>query len=198
VSRESNGAPGLTRGLALAVLVAAGVLPAAAQDIEAGKKVAGMCRTCHGLDGLAQIPLAPNIGGERADYLAGELGKFRSGERQHEMMNVVAASLSDQQIADVAAWYAAHTATAEMTADPSGAPELCSGCHGVDGIAVIPEAPNLAGENNIYIETQVKAFRSGKRVGNTMSGVAADLTDEEIRAAADWYGTVRLTLAPPG
>ncbi len=66
-------------------------LPAGAQDVEAGRKVAGMCRTCHGLDGYAQIPIAPHIGGEPADYIAAQLRAFRSGERQHEMMSVVAA-----------------------------------------------------------------------------------------------------------
>ena len=171
---------------------------AAAQDPEAGRQVAGMCRTCHGLDGVAQIPIAPHIGGEPAEYLAEQLRAFRSGARQHEMMSVVASGLSDQQIADVAAWYAAHEASAELTADPAGAPEACAACHGADGIATVAEAPNLAGESNIYIDTQLKAFRSGRRESEIMSPIAADLTDAEIRAAADWYGAIRLTVAPPG
>ena len=186
-----------------AVLIAAGALvlaasPAAAQDPEAGRRVAGMCRTCHGLDGYAQIPIAPHIGGEPADYIEGQLRAFRSGARQHEMMSVGAGSLSDQQIADVAAWYAAHGATAELTPDSADAPEACVACHGADGLAVAPDVPNLAGESNIYIDTQLKAFRSGKRTHEIMSGIAADMTDAEIRAAADWYGATELTIAPPG
>ena len=172
---------------------------APAQDVEAGRQVAGMCRTCHGLDGLAQIPVAPNIGGEPAEYLVEQLAAFRSGERQHEMMNVVASSLSDRQIADVAAWYAAHVATATLGADPDDAPELCSGCHGADGIALVEDAPNLAGEVNIYILEQLKAFRSGRRVHEVMSEVAATMSDEEMRAVADWYGDTTLAIeAPPG
>lgn len=166
-------------------------------DPDAGRKLAGQCRTCHGLNGIAQIPIAPNIGGESADYLARQLTAFRDGTRQHEMMTVVTKMLTDQQIADVAAWFASHEVTATMSGDPSGAPELCAGCHGEDGIAVIEDAPNLAGETTIYIDTQLKAFRLGKRESDIMSGIAAELTDDEIRAAATWYESVKLESARP-
>ena len=114
-------------------------------------------------------------------------------------MTVVAAGLSDQQIADVAAWYAAQAATAVPPAgfDPAAAPELCATCHGADGIAVIPEAPNLAGENTIYLDTQLKAFRSGKRASDIMGPIAAELDDAAIRAAADWYAAIGLRPAAP-
>ena len=172
---------------------------ALAQDAAAGRKVAGMCRTCHGLDGYAQIPIAPHIGGEPPAYIEAQLNAFRSGARVHEMMSVVAAGLSDQQIADVAAWYGSHTATAELPAgaDPEAAPELCVSCHGVNGIAVLEDAPNLAGETNIYIDTQLKAFRTGKRTNEIMSPIAADLSDEDMRAYADWYAAMKLEIAPP-
>lgn len=163
-------------------------------DPEAGRKLAGMCRTCHGLDGYAKIPIAPHIGGEPAAYLAQQLTAFREGSREHEMMTVVARGLSDEQIRDVAAWYASHSAAATLAADAAEAPELCSGCHGVDGIAVIEDAPHLAGETNIYIETQLKAYRSGKRSHEIMSEIAADLTDAEIRAIANWYAKVKLEI----
>lgn len=160
----------------------------------AGRKIAGQCRTCHGIDGYAKIPIAPHIGGEQASYLRNQLTAFRNGTRVHEMMSVVAKMLTDQQIADVAAWYSSHTATATLTADASGAPEACTACHGVDGIAVIEDAPNLAGETNIYIDTQLKAFRLGKRTHEVMSVVAAEMTDAEIRAVADWYASVKLDI----
>jgi cytochrome c553 len=159
-----------------------------------GRKAAGQCRTCHGLDGFAQIPIAPHIGGEPAAYLVEQLTAFRDGTREHEMMSIVARSLSDQQIADLAAWYSGHTATATLQADPANAPEKCVACHGADGIHVLDLAPNLAGEANIYIDTQLKAFRSGKRGNAIMSPIAADLTDDEIRAIADWYSAVKLEI----
>lgn len=163
-------------------------------DRDAGRKLAGQCRVCHGLDGYAQIPIAPHIGGEPASYLRAQLTAFRDGERQHEMMSIVARSLTDQQIADLAAWYAGHRVTAELTADPANAPALCVECHGADGLHVLENAPNLAGETNIYIDTQLKAFRSGKRVNEIMTPIAAELTDEQIRAAADWYAAVKITI----
>lgn len=183
------------------LMIAAGLLVAAptlAQDTEAGKKIAGMCRTCHGIDGYAKIPIAPHIGGEPAAYIQAQLTAFRDGTREHEMMTVVAKGLSDQQIADVAAWYSSHKAVATLTADPGAAPEACVGCHGADGIAVLDDAPNLAGETTIYIDTQLKAFRIGKRTHEIMSEVAAELSDEDIRAVAEWYSAIGLKIEPPG
>lgn len=165
-------------------------------DPAAGKLLSGQCRTCHGSDGLARIPIAPHIAGEPAGYLARQLTDFREGRRSHEMMTVVAASLSDQQIADLTAWYAAQQVVAVPPADPTGAPQDCVACHGVDGIALIPEAPNLAAETNIYLDSQLKAFRSGKRISEIMQPIAEGLDDAAIRAAADWYGAIRLTVAP--
>jgi cytochrome c553 len=175
------------------------ILPAAADDPAAGRQVANMCRTCHGIDGYAAIPIAPHIGGEPKDYLEAQLMAFKTGQRQHEMMSVVAAGLSAQQISDVASWYASHTASATLPdgADPAQAPQQCVSCHGADGISLLLDAPNLAGETNIYIDTQLKAFKRGKREHEIMSAVAAELTDEEIRAIADWYAAVELTITPP-
>jgi cytochrome c553 len=177
-------------------LALAGGTPAAAGDPAEGRKVANMCRTCHGMDGYAQIPIAPHIGGEPEEYLEAQLMAFKTGAREHEMMSLVAASLTAQQISDVAAWYASHMATATL---PDGvteedAPEACVSCHGADGISVLPDAPNLAGEVNIYIDTQLKAFRLGKRKHEIMSEIAAGMTDEEIRAVADWYSKVELEI----
>ncbi|NDV48519.1 cytochrome c [Salipiger sp. PrR003] len=180
-------------------LMLAGGTPLSAGDPAAGRKVANMCRTCHGIDGMAQIPIAPNIGCEPETYLESQLMAFKSGAREHEMMSVVAAGLTAQQIADVAAWYGSHSASASLPEGVSeaDAPEACISCHGADGIALLPEAPNLAGEVNIYIDTQLKAFRTGKRKHDIMSSIAAEMTDEDIRAVADWYAAVKLEIDGP-
>ena len=173
---------------------------AAAQDAAGGRKVAGMCQTCHGMDGYAAMPIAPHIGGEPAAYLEAQLRAFQSGARENEMMTIVAAGLTDAQIADVSAWYAGHAVTATLPEGVSedDAPELCAGCHGADGLSLAPDVPNLAGEANIYVDTQLKAFRSGQRTHAVMSEIAAGLSDEEIRAVADWYAAITLEIAPPG
>lgn len=176
------------------VFLAGGATAETTGDRVAGKVLAGQCRTCHGLDGLARIPIAPHIGGEPADYIIHQLTAFRDGTRQHEMMSIIARSLSDQQIADLAAWFSGHAVTVDLAADPAAAPKVCVACHGADGLAQLPDAPNLAGETNIYIDTQLKAFRNGKRVHEVMTPIAADLTDEDIRAVADWYAAVKITI----
>lgn len=91
---------------ALAATAALPALPAAAQgDAEAGRKKAQQCATCHGIDGLAQVPIAPHIAGENFTYLQTQLRNFRSGKREHEIMSVVAQALSDEDINDLSAWY---------------------------------------------------------------------------------------------
>lgn len=164
-----------------------------------GRRKAGMCRTCHGLDGVARIPIAPHIGGEPAAYIAHQLDAFRSGAREHEMMSVVARSLSDQDIVDLAAWYASLSATATPPAghDPDDAPADCAGCHGVDGMATIEDAPHLAGESEIYILTQLKAFKFDKRTHEIMTPIAKELSDDDAKAAARWYAAVTYEVAAP-
>jgi cytochrome c553 len=168
-------------------------------DLDEGRAVANMCRTCHGLDGYARLPIAPHIGGEPASYLAGQLRAFRSGEREHEIMSLVAAGLSDAQIEDVVAWYAAQTVTAVPPPefDAAAAPDPCATCHGADGIAVVEDAPNLAAEDTIYLETQLKAFRSGRRQHEVMSPIAEGLDDAEIRAVSEWYAAIGIAIAGP-
>ncbi|MEI4232841.1 c-type cytochrome [Roseovarius sp. D22-M7] len=179
-------------------LMLAGGAPAVAEDAEAGRKVANMCRTCHGIDGYARVPIAPHIGGEPQAYLEAQLMAFKTGAREHEMMSVVTAGLSAQQISDVAAWYASHEAVATLPEGVSkrDAPAACVSCHGPNGISAVMNAPNLAGEVNIYIDTQLKAFRTGKRKHEIMSEIAAKLDDTEIRAVADWYSNVELDIKP--
>jgi cytochrome c553 len=94
--------------LALSVLSA--VIGAAhAADAKAGRKKAQMCAACHGIDGISKMPVAPNIAGSPAMYLEKQIKAFRSEERKDETMNVVAKPLSNEDIADLAAWYAGLT-----------------------------------------------------------------------------------------
>ena len=167
-------------------------------DAQAGRKLAMQCRTCHGIEGHAKMPIVPHIGGENPAYIEHQLTAFRDGQRVHEMMSVVARGLSDQAIADLAAWYSAQepVATLGPGQDPANAPEACIACHGADGIAQIEDAPNLAGETVMYIDTQLKAFRTGKRTHDVMSGIAAEMTNDEIRAVAEWYSSVGFEVNP--
>jgi cytochrome c553 len=98
----------LPRYLATTVIMSALLvtLPAhAAGDAKAGRQKARQCQTCHGLDGLSKIPEAPHIAGQVEPYLVKSLIEYRDGTRKNEMMSVVAPTLSDQDIADLAAYF---------------------------------------------------------------------------------------------
>lgn len=80
--------------------------PAFAADPAAGKaKVSGTCAVCHGIDGIAKVPDAPHLAGENAQYIIRQLQAFKAGTRQHEQMSIIAQGLSEDDIANVAAWY---------------------------------------------------------------------------------------------
>lgn len=87
---------------------------AGAADAKAGREKAAMCRACHGLNGVAVAIDAPNIAGDSEIYLERQLKAYRSGERKHEQMSVIAEGLEDADIADLVAWYSSIKITAKM------------------------------------------------------------------------------------
>ena len=98
---------------ASAALLASAV-PALAADPEAGRTKAAMCAVCHGLDGIGKNPDVPNIAGDPAIYTEAQLRAFRAGERKHEQMSIIAQTLKDEDIADLAAWYSGLKVTVEV------------------------------------------------------------------------------------
>lgn len=107
----------LFAALAALAAIAVTISAASANDPKAGRKKAAACRTCHGIDGIAKIPIAPHIAGESQIYLQTQLKAFRSGKRQHEIMSIIASQLSDEDISDLSAWYSSITITATMPAE---------------------------------------------------------------------------------
>lgn len=86
-----------------------------AADLQAGKlKAQQMCQTCHGMDGQATLPMTANLSGQREDYMVIQLEQFRSGRRQHAQMSIIAQSLTDEDIENVAHWYASIRITVTM------------------------------------------------------------------------------------
>lgn len=113
VSRTSRSTLGLP--LAISLSLTAFTLPALAADIAAGQaKVKSTCRVCHGLDGLGKMPDVPNLAGEGAIYISKQLKAFRSGERTHQQMSIIAQGLNDEDITNLAAYYAAIKVTVEV------------------------------------------------------------------------------------
>ncbi len=85
-----------------------------AADLAAGKKKATQCTVCHGRDGIAVNPDAPNLAGEAAGYIERQLKAFKTGERKHEIMSIVAQGLTDEDIANLAAWYSAMKVSVQL------------------------------------------------------------------------------------
>jgi cytochrome c553 len=99
---------GLAIGAAMLWATALGSTPSAAADIANGRKIAAAkCQLCHGLDGQAKMPAAPNLSGQSEGYLVQQMQAFHSGARKNDMMSLVVPKMSDDEIADVSAYYAA-------------------------------------------------------------------------------------------
>lgn len=176
----------------------------AAGDPAAGKAKSAVCVACHNPDGNSTNPTYPKLAGQSADYLTKQLVEFKSGARVNAIMLGMVAALTPQDMEDLSAYFASQQ-IARGAADPALAPAgealfrggnltsgvaACMACHGATG-AGNPAAkfPALAGQHNVYIETQLKAFRAMERAndaGQMMRGVAAKLTDQEIKAVSSY------------
>ena len=176
----------------------------AAGDPAAGKAKSAVCVACHNPDGNSTNPTYPKLAGQSADYLTKQLVEFKSGARVNAIMVGMVAALTPQDMEDLSAYFASQQ-IARGAADPALAPagealfrggnltsgvSACMACHGATG-AGNPAAkfPALAGQHDVYIETQLKAFRAMERAndaGQMMRGVAAKLTDQEIKAVASY------------
>ena len=176
----------------------------AAGDAEAGKSKSAMCAACHGPDGNSPAPTFPKLAGQHADYLAKQLAEYKSGERQDATMNGMAAALSEQDIADLAAFYASQKVTLGKAAEDKVAVgqavyragntatgvSACAACHSPTGSGnPMANFPSLSGQHADYTVLQLKAFRAGERVndaGSMMRGVAKKMTDAEIEAVSQY------------
>jgi len=176
----------------------------AAGDPVAGKAKSASCAACHGADGNSVNPLWPKLAGQHASYIMKELHDFKSGARKNSTMSPMAAPLSDDDIANLAAYFSQQTMSIGK-ADKSLVAEgekiyrggnsatgvaACMACHGPDG-AGNPAAkfPRLGGQHAKYVVKQLEAFRSGARsndAGQMMRNIASKMTDHEIKAVASY------------
>ncbi|MEJ2602950.1 MAG: cytochrome c [Gammaproteobacteria bacterium] len=185
-----------------AALLAAALLPlslagqAVAQgDAERGEIIGYTCLGCHGVEGYRNAYPSfrvPMLGGQHPEYIVAALKAYKTGQRPHATMQAQASSLSDQDMQDVAAYFATY---GEPKADPlseipDGAPEklvTCSACHSANGISLSPEWPNLAGQHESYLRHALNEYKSGSRVNAVMAGIIVTLTDEDIRQLAAYF-----------
>ena len=169
---------------------------AQAADAVRGGKLAYTCHGCHGIpDYRNAYPIynVPKLGGQHTAYMIAALKEYKSGDRAHPTMYAQAATLADADLADIVAylWGTELKPTGRAVGTAPKASQTCVACHGNDGIGILPEYPNLAGQHEDYIQTALKAYRSGQRKNPVMGGMAANLTDADIRELARYYSSQR-------
>lgn len=172
-----------------------------------GPAVSHTCAACHGPDGNSTVPNWPKIAGQWEDYLVKQLVEYRkgqSGPRFEPSMAAMAAPLSDQDIHELAAFYASQKQTIGKTdpamltlgekiyrgGDLEHGVAACVGCHAPDGSGnQAAKFPRLGGQHALYIENQLRAFREGKRTNspsNMMHDISVRMTDEQIKAVSSY------------
>jgi cytochrome c553 len=172
---------------------------------QAGQAKAAMCVACHGPDGNSVNAEWPKLAGQHEHYLQRQLTLFKSGQRENPIMAGMAATLDEQDIANIAAYYAAQRGKPGLTDqslyalgrqlylagnERSGVP-ACMACHGPTGRGNPTSGyPALGGQHATYLNSTLKAFRLGAIWGrdttanNVMSLVANEMTDAEIEAVS--------------
>lgn len=196
---------------------AGALAPAAAPwpkgNAQAGKAKAEdeRCVECHGYDGNANdiedgvgnIGKFPRLAGQQAGYIVKQFAEFRSGKRHNDTMAIMAKSVADADLADIAAYFASQKLVAgdRREADPLGRNLFlngdagrgilpCAGCH----TSAQPENPRLAGQHRRYLQKQLIEWRAGERrnsPGGIMNAVAQGLTDREIDVLADYLSSLQ-------
>ena len=172
--------------------------PAAAQgDAERGAKLAYTCQGCHGIEGYRNAYPSyrvPKLGGQTAAYLVAALQGYRDGTREHATMQAQAASMSDQDMQDLAAYFSsiANDTVAAGGSDTESieAASTCVACHGQNGISVSPTWPTLAGQYEDYLRHALNQYRDGTRKNPVMGPMAAPLTDEDVKVLARFYSNL--------
>ncbi|MSQ99234.1 MAG: cytochrome c4 [Xanthomonadales bacterium] len=176
-------------------------------DAAAGQAKSAICSACHGADGNSMVPQWPKLAGQHRDYLVRQVTLIKAGARPVPEMVGIVATLSDQDIADIAAWFAAQQMSAGVAKEEdvfagqrlwragdaqSGVP-ACMACHGPAGAGnPLAGYPALAGQQQVYVANILKRFRAGENWGDkdapshVMNGVAAELTDDDIKFLASY------------
>jgi cytochrome c553 len=195
---------------AAALALAAVCTPALAQDADAGAKKVAQCIGCHGIAGyqasFPEVHKVPMISGQNAKYLEASLVAYKKGDRRHPTMRGVAGTMSEQDMADVAAYYARQGGGSALktvaATQPSAAVAAlltkgaCASCHGADfNQPIDPSYPKIAGQHADYLFVALKSYQvaGSPQVGRNnaiMGGVAKQFTPAELKAMAAYLGAL--------
>jgi cytochrome c553 len=200
--------------ISLALAAAFGGVAAQAQDVKAGEKKISNCIGCHGIVGyqasFPEIHKVPMIAGQNAKYIVSALQAYAKGDRKHPTMHGQAASLTDQDMADIAAYYEQQ---AKLPAVPEAIPAAsadvaalltkgaCISCHGANFSKPIdPSYPKLAGQHADYLTVALTSYKTEKNAnvgrGNAiMAGQVKQFSNAELKAIANYISTLPTELA---
>ncbi|PPD33807.1 MAG: cytochrome c4 [Methylomonas sp.] len=173
-----------------------------------GEKLAKQCAGCHGDNGISISASYPSLAGQLPTYLYKQLQDYNSGARQDPMMSGFAKNLSQQDAADLAAWFAAQPPAFQSNSPmvyelaeklvKNGSRDRvlppCEVCHGGDGKGQVMDIPALSGQNAAYVSYTLKAFKNGERhndIYSRMRTIAESLSDQEIEELGFYYQNIR-------
>ena len=202
--------------LVSAFIVASVTTLAVAQEIkgnaQVGQTKAAMCIGCHGIKGyqasFPEIYRVPMISGQGAKYISNALAAYQKGERKHPTMGAIAANLSEQDMADLAAYYSVHgkvegaTLPEKAGVEPSAAVAAlltkgaCVSCHGANFAKPIdPSYPKLAGQHADYLTVALKSYKTEGnpkvgRANGVMGGIAKQYTNAEMKELAKYIASL--------
>ncbi|MDO9104606.1 MAG: c-type cytochrome [Methylovulum sp.] len=165
-----------------------------AADPKAGAQKATVCLGCHGPQGKSSNAQWPNLAAQQPTYIANQLNAYKSGIRENPMMQSIAANLGQDDINNLAAYFASLPA-ASAGGDPalasSGQPKaaMCLGCHGPSATGN-GQFPRLAGQHPNYLVTQLKNFKDGTRQNSQMQAIAGSLSEEDMTQLAAYFGSL--------
>jgi cytochrome c553 len=180
----------------------------ASGDFERGEKLAGRCAPCHGATGVSSMAAYPSLAGQLATYIFKQLKDYHDGKRaDNAVMTATVAGLSEQNMVDLAAFYAAQSLPPANSENDGGdiARQLvgkgdgkrlippCASCHGASGEGKIVHIPALAGQMSRYISQTMQNYKNGQRANDVYSRmrlIAAKLSEPEIKALADYYASL--------
>ncbi len=198
-------------GLMVAFATASGYAQEVKGDAAAGAQKNAMCIGCHNIVGykssFPEVYKVPMISGQNAAYIDAALQEYKKGARKFPTMRSIADSLTDQDMANLAAYYAADGKKIEVAEKPAKAPDEvvglllqkggCVSCHGENFSKPISEAyPKIAGQHADYLYVTLKAYKNPKegpysgRANPIMSGIAAQFTNQELRQLANYIGSL--------
>lgn len=210
IIRSSNTVARLVKATSLLALLSLSALSfsATAADAANGEKLSQTCLGCHGAPGLRNpgpVYSIPVLGGQHADYIVAALKAYKAKTRAHGTMQAQAANLTDENMADIAAYFSSlegntltHAVNAEKAKLGKEKAAACASCHGAMGEKTSgPTFPKLAGQYENYLVHALKEYRSGDRKDVVMSGFAAGLSIQDIKALSAYFASQQGSLSAP-